>query len=79
MQLSDMRLLFDAGSLTRCTIKHAALQGGYILYVSNYRNEIRVMASQREPNEPRSFKTIDAAISAARQIGFREVKVEIDW
>ena len=85
-QLKEMKLLFDAGALASCYIKHAVMQSGYILVVQRNKRAIadggdavEHLHGQRDLESPRTFKTIDAAVSTAREIGFRKVSVEIDW
>lgn len=72
-----MKSIFDAGGLVSATVCRAPLMGGYILSVKTKKGTSHPMTSQRDDaGHPRGFKTIDAAVSNARKVGFLTVTVE---
>ncbi len=74
-----MKTIFKNGGLKSATIKRAPLMNGYIIIVKNNKKESNVMTTQREKsNVPRSFRTIDVAVSSVKKIGFKKVTVELD-
>lgn len=68
MQIKDLILLFDAGSVKKAKVVIAPLGGGYNLLVDTH-----VLQTQRGGD--RVFKTIDAACESASRIGFKRVEV----
>ncbi len=68
MQIKDLKMLFDAGSVKKARVVVAPFGGGYNLLVDKY-----VLQAQRGGD--RSFKTIDAACESAKNIGFKRVEV----
>ncbi|MBY7814406.1 plasmid replication protein RepB [Vibrio fluvialis] len=68
MQIKDLRLLFDAGSLKKAQIVRAPMGTGYILLIDKH-----IVQAQRGGD--RLFKSIDAAVESAHNIGFRKVEV----
>jgi hypothetical protein len=79
MELKEMQTAFDAGGLVSVTVFRAPLVGGYMLSVKTKKGSEHPMTSQRDTKgHPRGFKTIDAAVSNARKIGFTTIAVELD-
>ena len=68
MQIKDLILLFDAGSLKKAKVVKAPLDKGYHLLVDKH-----VLQAQRGGD--RVFKTIDAACESASKVGFKKVEV----
>jgi len=76
MELKQLQVVFDAGGLKSATIASAPMGAGYILIVKDVHKKEHMMTSQRdETQQPRVFKSIDAAVANAAKIGFRELKV----
>lgn len=76
MELKQLQTVFDAGGLKSATVASAPMQDGYILIVKDIHKKEQMMTSQRaEKKQPRVFKSIDAAVTNAGKIDFREVKV----
>lgn len=77
--LKDIQLLFHAGYYNQCVITQEF--GGYHLAFAQSVNgkpkNITHLASQRNTNHPRIFKTIDAATQTAKQIGFRKIDLHL--
>lgn len=71
MQVKDLILLFDAGSLKKATICKDIMSDKYILITDKH-----TLQAQRGGN--RQFSTIDAAVETANKIGFKTVTVKID-
>jgi hypothetical protein len=71
-----MTIYFDAGAFTSCIIAPAPLsQGGYILLLQQNKAGTQVLETQRGGD--RTFKTYDAAIEVAKEIGFRRIIVQL--
>lgn len=68
MQIKDLILLFDAGSVKKAKVVIAPLGGGYNLLIDKH-----VLQAQRGGD--RVFKTIDAACESASRIGFKRIEV----
>lgn len=78
MELKELKIIFDNGGLKSATIKKAPLMNGYILIIETTNKNVHVMTAQREDsNIPRAFKSIDAAISSAKKIGFQRITVDL--
>lgn len=75
LELKELTILFDAGALKVATIVNAPLKEGYQLIckgkAANY-----AFKGQRD-DHTRTFKTIDAAVKAANQIGFKVMTIEL--
>lgn len=68
MQIKDLILLFDAGSLKKAKVTLSPLSNGYLLMLDKH-----VLQTQRGGD--RVFKSIDAACESASKIGFKRVEV----
>ena len=68
MQIKDLIMLFDAGSLKKAKVVIAPLGVGYNLLADKH-----ILQAQRGGD--RVFKTIDAACESALKIGFKRVEV----
>lgn len=73
MLLSELKLLFDSGQLKSCVAVHHALSSEWCLQFDRKGSEPVLMDAQRI--SPRTFKTLDAAFKAAREVGF--IKLEV--
>ena len=76
MELYELKNVFDAGGLVSATVSKAVLDKRFILIFKTKSNSSVVMTSQRE-STPRLFKTIDAAVTNAHKIGFKQVTVDL--
>ncbi|WP_281870244.1 hypothetical protein [Vibrio nigripulchritudo] len=70
MQIKDLKLLFDAGSLKKAVVCQSPMGKGYLLMCDKH-----VMQAQR--GGERVFKTIDAAVESASKVGFASVEVQL--
>ena len=78
MELKEMQVVFDAGGFISATVSRAPLVGGYMLTVKNKNGRDTPMTSQRDTKgHPRGFKTIDAAVTNAKKIGFTKITVDL--
>lgn len=66
MQLKEFRLLFPTGTLKSACVVPSPMESGYLLLIDE-----QALLAQR--GGVRVFKTIDAAVFAARDIGFSDV------
>lgn len=78
MKLNEIRLQFEAGAFKGCSIVRPSLAAqGYILICHGKESKLDTFMTPQRGTGARIFKTTDAAISAAMQIGFRTVTVTI--
>ncbi|PSU80698.1 plasmid replication protein RepB [Photobacterium phosphoreum] len=76
MEIKEAKLHFDAGQLREAKVINAAMEQGYNLYLIGKRVSDNVfVTAQRSGDNPRVFKTIDAACRNAKEIGFRTIEV----
>ncbi|MCP4588392.1 plasmid replication protein RepB [Pseudoalteromonas sp.] len=78
MEIKDLKMLFDNGALKAATVTEEMMGSGYVV-VFNAKNKSHQyhISGQRTKGEPRVFKTIDAAVKNAYDIGFRTVTVSL--
>ncbi|PSU13848.1 hypothetical protein C9J03_05350 [Photobacterium gaetbulicola] len=75
LQLKEVKLLFDAGVYKEALVTRALMQDGYNLHLIGVKkSDNTCLSSQRASSEAKTFRSADAAISAAKDIGFRELK-----
>ncbi|MEZ8360872.1 plasmid replication protein RepB [Vibrio splendidus] len=78
MKLNEIRLQFDAGAFKGCSVTRPMLSNeGYILICHGKKSSLDTYLTAQRGTDARVFKTTDAAISAAYQIGFREIMVSL--
>jgi hypothetical protein len=78
MELKELKIVFQAGGLKSVVVAPVPMIDGYMLIVKDKANKDHIMTAQRsDKNEPRVFKSIDAAVGNASKIGFREMRVEL--
>lgn len=78
MQLKEAKIRFDAGCFKGVALVEAFMQKGYNLQLlGTQQSDSAVLSSQRADSQPKVFKSADAAIKAAADIGFREVVVRL--
>lgn len=78
MKLHEIRLQFEAGAFKGCSITRPLFSNeGYILICHGTKSSLDTFLTAQRGTDARIFKTTDAAISAAYQIGFREFKVSL--
>ncbi len=70
MQIKDLKLLFDGGSLKSVTVIKAPMSIGYLLMCDRH-----ILQAQRGGD--RIFKTIDSAVENAQKIGFKVISVKL--
>jgi len=66
-----------AGAYKRCVIAKAPMSAGYILMVDGKNNDLNACLSAERGEGARVFKSLDAAASAAKQVGFNDVYVSL--
>lgn len=67
--LKDQKRIFDTGICKECWVTPAPMQNGYNLTIHTKTGYSHSVRSQRSPS-PKLYKTIDAAASEAKNIGF---------
>ena len=73
MQLNELKILFDSGTLKSCLIVRYMLSNEWCVQVEKKSGSPVMMNAQRV--SPRRFKSLDAAYKAASELGFRKVMV----
>ena len=77
MQESQAKLLFDHGGLAKAVIAPAPMGHGWHLHVVKFGKNGDTEVIERQRGGWRVFKTVDAAVNTANEIGFRRVEVEL--
>ena len=78
MELKELKIIFDSGALKSAVVTTVPMKTGYMLIVKDNKNKDNMMTAQRSgKHEPRVFKSIDAAVSNAEKIGFKEIHVDL--
>ncbi len=76
MQVSEAKTLFDAGVLVRAVVVRAPMAAGWNLEL--YRKGAKTCEPiERQRGGYRVYTTIDAAVSTAEAIGFREIAINL--
>ncbi|WP_429037545.1 plasmid replication protein RepB [Aeromonas media] len=73
----DAKLLFDAGALERAMIIRNNGSDGYNLFLAMSGEERKAVAIERQRGGLRIFKSIDAAVATAKNIGFNTMIVSV--
>ncbi|AAZ23992.1 putative plasmid replication protein RepB [Colwellia psychrerythraea 34H] len=77
MEVKELKNVFDAGGLKHAVVSPAFGTKGYEVILTTSKNQNVVLTAQRSDNQPRVFKSIDAAISVTTKIGFRRVLFQL--
>ncbi|MCC3859114.1 plasmid replication protein RepB [Vibrio parahaemolyticus] len=76
MQIKEAKIRFDSGQYKAAQVVEAVLGDGYHLALQGKKQSDNTMiTSQRSGDDPRLFKTIDAAVRNAKDIGFLKIEV----
>jgi hypothetical protein len=76
MKQKEVMICFDAGVFKSCVISPAPLiRNGCILLLQQNKVGTQVLETQR--GGERTFKTYDAAIAVAKEIGFRRIIIQL--
>lgn len=75
MKVEKAKLLFDAGALMACKVVPAPMDGAGHLMSIQWRDGNEEPLETARNNQPRLFRTLDAAANQARVIGFRQIQV----
>lgn len=78
MELNQLKIAFDSGALKSAVITLAAMENGYSVLFISIKNKVINMTKQRsDKDEPRVFKSIDAAVANIEKVGFKEIKIKL--
>lgn len=78
VELNQLKMVFDSGGLNNVVVTPIEMKKGYMLIFKDKEKNNHIMTTQRsDKHEPRVFKSIDAAVANASQIGFKKVSVEL--
>lgn len=78
MDIAEARRIFNAGGLTSALIVKVHWNGDLVWHLTfrTVKGLVVGLSSQRDPDHYRAFKSVNAAVSAAKQVGFNSVVVE---
>jgi hypothetical protein len=78
IQVKEAQLIFDSGVLTSCevvrTIMESQKQWTVIL---TRKDKVKFSLRGQRGDAPRVFKSVDAAVNSAGEIGFRQITVAL--
>lgn len=78
MELNQLKVVFDTGSLKSAVITLAAMQNGYnVLFIDMKGKAINMTAQRSKDEKPRIFKTIDAAVANIEKVGFKKILITL--
>ena len=78
MEIKELKVLFDNGALKTATVTKAMMNTGYtVVFDAKDKSKQYHISGQRTKGEPRVFKTTDAAIKNAHDIGFKTITVSL--
>jgi len=78
MELRDIKSAFTTGGLSSLSISYTPLLAGYIVTVKTKSGREHPLTTQREGEGcPRSFKSVDSAIAAIKNVGFKQVTIDL--
>lgn len=78
MEIKELKVLFDNGALKAATVTKAMMNTGYtVVFDAKDKSKQYHISGQRTKGDPRVFKTTDAAIKNAQEIGFRTITVSL--
>lgn len=77
LELKELCNLFDSGALKSAMVTPAALSKGWEVIVVDGKKKQIMLTGQRTGDEPRVFKSIDAAVLTLIKMGFRDVAVKV--
>ncbi len=76
MQEREARLLFESNDLKTVIVEPTANSSGWTIMVVDTNENHQFLRSKRS-NDPRLFKTTDAALRCCVRIGFNQVEVKL--
>ncbi|MPW28272.1 hypothetical protein F9L16_04565 [Agarivorans sp. B2Z047] len=74
---ADIQLLMDSGSLKSCEMASYPMRNGSWLLMFTRNDKATCALCAKRGKEPRQFKTADAALRLAKEIGFEKVRVNL--
>ncbi|WP_421226281.1 plasmid replication protein RepB [Aeromonas enteropelogenes] len=69
--------VFDQGGFSRAMVVPEVMGVGYYLHLVRFGKTSQVEVLELQRGGKRVFKTIDGAVSVAKQIGFRRIEVDL--
>lgn len=78
MEIKELKVLFDNGALKTVTVTKKMMGSGYVvIFDAKDKSKQYHISAQRTKGEPRVFKSIDAAVKNAHEIGFHTITVSL--
>ncbi|MFK4136645.1 plasmid replication protein RepB [Pseudomonas luteola] len=76
VNLAEMRILYECGALTEATLAPAPMEPGFIMVVKRRDGKEEIM-SVTKGDRHKIYKSLDAASSDAKRVGFKEVILKV--
>lgn len=76
MNLSEMRMLFEAGALQQAILANAPMGEGFVMLVRRTDGKEEYMTVAKEERH-KVYKSLEAARADAKRIGFKEVLLQV--
>ena len=78
MQEATAKLMFDAGTFSKAIVVPVPMMSsGYHLHLVKFSKNSCTEIIEKQRGGYRIFKTIDAAVNTAREIGFKRIEVDL--
>ncbi|RSM21142.1 plasmid replication protein RepB [Aeromonas salmonicida] len=77
MEEKQAKWVFDQGGFSKALVVPAPMEVGYCLHLVKFGKADSSEVLKLQRGGERVFKTIDGAVSVAKQIGFRRIEVDL--
>ena len=78
MQEATAKLMFDTGTFSKAIVVPVPMASdGYHLHLVKFSRNSETEIIEKQRGGYRIFKTIDAAVNTAREIGFKRIEVDL--
>ncbi|ARW85404.1 plasmid replication protein RepB [Aeromonas salmonicida] len=77
MKELQAKWVFEQGGFSKALVACAPMGTGYHLHLVKFGRQSGTELIELQRGGPREFKTIDAAVQTAKNIGFRRVEVDM--
>jgi hypothetical protein len=78
MELKELKIIFDSGALKNAVVTPVPMADGYNVHFMDSKNKVINMTAQRcKKEEPRIFKSIDAAVANIKKVGFKNIQIAL--
>ena len=78
MQEATAKLMFDNGTFSKAIVVPTPMaSSGYHLHLVKFSRNSETEIIEKQRGGYRIFKTIDAAVNTAREVGFKRIEVDL--